>query len=372
MLLHVFRHVEADQRRLVVEQERGERLRQLGLADARGAEEHERADGPVRILQAGAGPAHGRGDRRDGFGLADDALGQILLHVQKLLALALQHLVDRHAGPARDDLRHVVGRHRLFHQAAAIGFRFDLRQLLLEPRNDPVGELARLRPIAGALRLAQLIAGLIELLLEIGRGAELVLLGLPARRDGGRLLFQIRQLLRKALEAVLGGGIGLLLQGFLLDLETHDLAVEVVELFRLRIDLHAQARGRLVDEIDGLVRQEAVGDIAVRERRCGHERRVGDAHAMMLLVLLLQAAQDRHGVLHRGLAHEDRLETTGQRRVLLHMLAVLIEGGRADAMQLAARQRRLQQVRGIHRAIGLAGADQRVHLIDEQDDAAFS
>jgi hypothetical protein len=50
------------------------------------------------------------------------------------------------------------------------------------------------------------------------------------------------------------------------------------------------------------------------------------------------------------------------------MLAVLVERGRADAVQLAARQRRLQQVRGIHRAIRLAGADQRVHLVDEQDD----
>ena len=33
-------------------------------------------------------------------------------------------------------------------------------------------------------------------------------------------------------------------------------------------------------------------------------------------------------------------------------------------------KRRLEQVRRIHRAVGLAGADQRVHLVDEQDDAA--
>ena len=34
VLLHVFRHVDADQRVLVVEQECGQRLGQLGLADA--------------------------------------------------------------------------------------------------------------------------------------------------------------------------------------------------------------------------------------------------------------------------------------------------------------------------------------------------
>ena len=72
-----------------------------------------------------------------------------------------------------------------------------------------------------------------------------------------------------------------------------------------------------------------------------------------------------------GCADEHRLEAPRQRRVLLDVLAVFVERGRADAMQLAARQRRLQQVGGVHRAVGLAGADQRVHLVDEQDDAAL-
>ena len=72
----------------------------------------------------------------------------------------------------------------------------------------------------------------------------------------------------------------------------------------------------------------------------------------------------------RRLVDEHRLEAAGKGGVLLDMLAVFVERGRADAVQFAARQRRLQQVRRIHRAVGLAGADQRVHLVDEQDDAA--
>ena len=40
-------------------------------------------------------------------------------------------------------------------------------------------------------------------------------------------------------------------------------------------------------------------------------------------------------------------------------------------MQLAARQRGLEEVGRIHRAVRLAGTDQRVHLVDEQDDAAI-
>ncbi len=91
---------------------------------------------------------------------------------------------------------------------------------------------------------------------------------------------------------------------------------------------------------------------------------------MVQLVLLLEAAQDRDGVLHGGLVDEDGLEAALQGGVLLDIFPVFIERGRADAMQLAARQRRLQQVAGIHAAFRGAGADQRVHLVDEQDDLA--
>ena len=90
----------------------------------------------------------------------------------------------------------------------------------------------------------------------------------------------------------------------------------------------------------------------------------------MQLVFLLDAAQDRDRVLDRRLADEDRLEAPRQRRVLLDVLAVFVERGGADAVQLAARQRRLQHVGGVHRAFGLAGADQRVQLVDEEDDLA--
>src|SRR5271166_356369 len=45
---------------------------------------------------------HGRRDRGHGLLLADDALHDLLLHLEELLALAFEHLVDRHARPARD------------------------------------------------------------------------------------------------------------------------------------------------------------------------------------------------------------------------------------------------------------------------------
>ena len=56
------------------------------------------------------------------------------------------------------------------------------------------------------------------------------------------------------------------------------------------------------------------------------------------------------------------------RRVLLDVLAVLIERGRADDVQLAAGQGRLEHVAGVHPALGACSrTDQGVQLIDEDD-----
>src|SRR5204863_9065739 len=43
----------------------------------------------------------------------------------------------------------------------------------------------------------------------------------------------------------------------------------------------------------------------------------------------------------------------------------------ADAVELAAREHGLEHVAGVGRALGLAGADDGVELVDEEDDAAL-
>ena len=103
------------------------------------------------------------------------------------------------------------------------------------------------------------------------------------------------------------------------------------------------------------------------EFRRSHDGRVRDVDAVMDLVALLQAAQDSDGRLDRGLVDQHLLEAPLERGVLLDVLAVLVERGRAHAVQLAASQRGLQHVAGVDRAFGLAGTDHRVELVDEDD-----
>ena len=64
----------------------------------------------------------------------------------------------------------------------------------------------------------------------------------------------------------------------------------------------------------------------------------------------------------------DRLEAALERTILLDVLPVLRRRRRADAANLAARERRLQDVGGVQRSLGRSRADQRVQLVDEHDD----
>ncbi len=67
----------------------------------------------------------------------------------------------------------------------------------------------------------------------------------------------------------------------------------------------------------------------------------------------------------------DGLEAALERGVLLDVLAVLVERGRADQAELAPGEHRLDHVAGVDRALGAAGADDRVELVDEADDLAL-
>ncbi len=112
----------------------------------------------------------------------------------------------------------------------------------------------------------------------------------------------------------------------------------------------------------------AVGDEARRQlgRRRQGGRRVLDA--VVLFEPRLQPAQDLHGLVDRRLHHVDLLEAPRQRRILLEDAPVLGEGGRADALERARRQRRLEQVARVQRAARCgAGTDQRMDFVDEQD-----
>ena len=308
--LHELAHVDLDERVLGAEHELGERLRELGLPDAGGAHEDERADRPLRVLQAGARASHRPADRLDRLLLADDAVVERILHVEQALGLLGADADDRDPGPHAHDLRDVL-----------VGDDRRLLRLLLVP--------------LGTQGLDRLLA-----------------LGLLVAQSGGGFVVLPRDRL------VLAAG------------DLHQLALGGLDLGRGRRRAQADARAGLVDEVDRLVRQRAVGDVANAQVDRGAQRLVADLDLVVLLVALADPEQDLDRLVDGRLLDHDRLEAALERRVLLDVLAELVERRGADALELAARQRRLEDVRRVDGALGRAGTDERVELVDEQDAVA--
>ena len=300
VLLHVLGHVEADERPLAPEQERGQAARDLGLPHPRRTEEHERADRPVRVLEAGPRATDGAGDGADRALLGDDPPVQLLLHAQELGRLLL---LDRGDGDARPLRHHVVD--------VALGDGVRARAAHVPVLADDLEVLA-----------------LRDLLVPEERAAE----ALAPVHDHAYLARELRRLL----------------QG------------------RRVTELHPAPR--LVEEVDGLVGQEAVGDIAARLVDGGFEGGVLVRDVVELLVAVLDPAQDLDRLLLGRGGDLHRLEAPLQRAVLLDVLPVLGGGGGPDALDLAAGQRGLEDVGGVERALGRAGAHQGVELVDEDHD----
>ncbi len=258
-------------------------------------------------FRPGSAPADGLADPLDRLGLRDHLLLDLGFHGDQAGRLLGLEPGERDAGHLADDLGD---------------------DLLVDRAVDFLGPLA---PLA---------VDRLFLLLE--------LVGLVAEGGG-------------PLEVLVGDGL------FLVLVEPFDLVVEVLEVGRAGHRLEPDAGAGLVDDVDRLVGQAAAGDVPVGELDGGLEGLVGDLDAVVRLVAVAEAAEDLQGL---GLARrldDDRLEPALEGAILLDVLAVLVEGGGADALDLAAGEGRLEDVRGVDRAFGTAGADERVQLVDEQD-----
>ena len=344
VLFHILAHVQAGDGRLVVEQELGERLGQLGLANPRGTQEQERADGSRGVFQTCARAPHSIGDRDQGFLLADDTTTQGVFHRQQLFTLAFQHLLDRHPGPAADDPGDLLGINHLWAERVLRRGSFFLCQLALQLGDLAIGDLGRPLQVPCPLGRDQFGAQAVQGLADLGGLTDLVLFRTPLGRHILRLGFKIDEFVLKLFQPLPGRGIGFLGQGLAFNLQLHDPAVDFVKGFGLGIDRHPHPTASLVHQVDGLVGEKPVGDVAIGQGRGGHDGAVGNPHPVVDFVFFLQAAQDRDGVFDRGFADKDRLEPAGQSRVFLNVLAVLIQCRGAHAMQLAPRQSRFQQV----------------------------
>ena len=154
-----------------------------------------------------------------------------------------------------------------------------------------------------------------------------------------------------------------------LNLQLNQAALEAIHGLGLGVNFHSDPTACLIDQVDGFVRQLPVSDVTLTQFGRSDNGAVSNIDAVMHLVALFEATQNGDGVLLAGLVHQHLLETSLQRGVSFHILAIFVQGGRADTVQLTAGQGRFEHVARIHRALGLARPDHGVELIDKQDDA---
>ena len=158
----------------------------------------------------------------------------------------------------------------------------------------------------------------------------------------------------------------------------HDLLL-LGQVGQLLVDLRPPGQGPvfqvhvgagLIQQVDGLVRQIAVGDVPLAHghRQPAHLR--GDGHLVVRLIVGRDPLHNLHTVLNGGLLHHYGLEAPLQGGVLFDVLAVLVEGGGADHLKFSPAQGGLEDIGCVHGALGVAGAHDIVHLVDDQNDIA--
>ena len=146
-----------------------------------------------------------------------------------------------------------------------------------------------------------------------------------------------------------------------------DALLDFGDLFRLRSLAQLYAGAGFVDQVNCLIWQEAVGNIAVRMRDGEVDGVVCISDGVEFFVAIFDAEQDLDciGLVRRR--NLDGLETPLERTIFLNRLAIFARRGCADALNLAARQSWLQDVRGVERAFCRSRAYKRMQFIDEDD-----
>ena len=274
---------------------------------------------------------------------------QFRLHPEELLLLALKHPFHGNAGPLGDDFRDILGRHGLRHDRV-LDCSLPGRQLinLFLRRGDlAVAQFGHFAVIArpfGRLRLNLIV---VDLLTGRLQPVDDLFLFVPSRHQGRTFLLEVLQLRFDLLhldpDAFAANGLPL-------DLELADPAVKIGDGLRDGIHLQAQLGGRLIDEINRLIRKETARNVSVAEIDGSDERIVLNLDLVMVLVFLLEAAEDRDRLCRRRFVDRHDLEPPLQGLVGLEVFLVLIQRRGADGPQFTPGQGRLKDVGGIHGA----------------------
>jgi len=201
------------------EQRGGQRARQLGLADAGGAEEEEGAMGRRGSLMPARARTTASATARTASSCPTTPLCAALLEPEELLHLALHQLLT--GMPVQRETTSAMSSSStsslMSRRPPPAGLGFQRLQLALQLGEGAVLQLGRARQVARAHHLLDLDPRLLDALAELAWLLDGRLLGLHCARSAAPSS-QLGQLLLELLQAVARGRVRLLLQRLALDL----------------------------------------------------------------------------------------------------------------------------------------------------------
>ena len=131
--------------------------------------------------------------------------------------------------------------------------------------------------------------------------------------------------------------------------------------------MDACAGSSLIEDVNCLVWQETVLDVAARKRNSSLDSSFGVVDVVVLLIAVLKTVDNRNGVVGVWLADVDWLETPLKCSVLLDMFTVLFCRSCTDDLDFSTRQWWLQDGCGIDGALCGTCANDGVNLVNEED-----
>ena len=294
VLFHVFRHIDANHRLLIVKHEFGQSPRQFGFADAGRPQENKRANGAVGILQAGARAPERSGHRLDAFVLTDHPHLESFIHMNEFLHIAFHHASQWNTCPVGNHFRHVFSVHFFLEHLIVLlsFFQFFLfvLKLLIQCHQLAVTDFCGAGEITFALGINFFGFQCFHLTLDLLNFFNDIFFRRPVHLHLIHAGFRFGQFLFNLFTSFFCGFIRFLFQGLLLNFQLDDLPLNSIYFTRHAVELNTQSRRGFINQVHRLVRQKPVGNIAVRKRCGSNDGRILDSHTMMHFITLLEAA----------------------------------------------------------------------------------
>src|SRR5262249_45722513 len=212
-------------------------------------------------------------------------------------------------------LRHKAGAFLdLFHLSLQIG------QLLLQVFQCSVADLGRLRDLAARFSREERVSLLRDRLFSLLQIHDRLALPLPALREFFQLRLQPRSRLFEISHSSIA--IGVLAQVLEFALEADELALSLVDHIRLRLQLHADSRGRFINNVDGFIGQEAITQVTASQLYRGFETLICKPNRVVSFVVRTDASQYIERGLIIRLFSNNELKTPLQSPILFYSLDI--------------------------------------------------